>query len=113
MKNISIIVNGDYMTQIVAGSENTTLNVYPLINSHFSFLYDFNCTVCARKNYNSSGKWAIDGKSQSKSLNSVYGNVMGKSVRDSFCLSAYKEACYSNKTEDHYEFFAVQNSSTP
>jgi hypothetical protein len=34
-------------------------------------------------------------------------------VSDSFCLTSQLEVCYSNKTEDHYEFFTILNSTTP
>jgi hypothetical protein len=84
--------------------------VLPFINTGYSVLTDMNCGICAKKSYNSSGNWTVDGKSTSKSLYSPFGNILGKSVRDSFCLM---EACYSNKTEDHFEFFTIQNSTNP
>jgi hypothetical protein len=41
------------------------------------------------------------------------GNIEGKAVKDVLCLSNNMENCYSNKTEDLYEFFLIQNRSIP
>ncbi len=88
-----------------------------MINSGFTALNDINCASCATKNYNSSGEWVKNGTSKSKSLfTHNYGDVVGKSVIDSLCLSPQfgeLNECYSTKNEDHYEFFAIQNTTTP
>jgi hypothetical protein len=108
MQNVKFTVNQDEGTPIVVGADNKSLSVVPMMNTGFSVLNDMDCGICNKKSYNSSGNWTVDGKSTSKSLYSQnFGNVLGKSVRDSFCLASQLEVCYSNKTEDHYEFFTI------
>ncbi len=64
-----------------------------------------NCSICYNRGYNSSGIWAVDGKNPGN-----LGYLYGKSVKDSVCISTILDQCYSNKTEDHYEFLLVQGS---
>ena len=108
MQNVTFSLNNDLSASIVVGADNKSLSVVPMMNTGFSVLNDMNCGICNKKSYNSSGNWSVDGKSTSKSLYSQnLGNVLGKSVSDSFCLGSNLEVCYSNKTENHYEFFTI------
>jgi hypothetical protein len=99
MNNVPFAINFDLSTPIIVGAENKSLNVLPLLNSGFSFLNDMECELCTNKSYNSSGIWSVNGQSNSTSLFSEdIGNILGKSVKDSFCLSSQLEVCYSNLT---------------
>jgi hypothetical protein len=79
-----------------------------MMNTGYSVLNDVKCEICNKNSYNSSGNWTADGKNTAKSLYAQnFGNIQGKFVRDSFCLTSQLDVCYSNKTEDHYEFFTI------
>ena len=108
MQNVPSVINKDLGLMISVGSTNETLLVTPLINSGFSVLKDSKCTNCISARYNSSGEWVVNGTNNVTEIYSQYiGKIKGKSVIDSFCNFIQNDACYSNKTEDHYEFFSM------
>lgn len=106
MKNVEFSLNGFGNVNGILGKQNKTLDLLPLVNSDFSFFLDaLNCSICNGRGYNSSGGWTVDSEKPGN-----LGSLIGKSVKDSVCLSNILDSCYSSKTEDHYEFFLVQGS---